>query len=134
MNTTPFAAPAAEPLISFRRRVSATVRWHTALATRRATDALAAAVEPRSPQILVDRLFAALSTAVRPSVPICRHAARRHRALAACALALPQAPSELRQLGSEGKLTADTVFPALLRAKQDAASRNCYVSAVWITS
>lgn len=106
MNTTLFAAPAAQPLASFRRHVSAPVPWHAAHAARRATIALASRVEARGTRVAgalrrpvafnavaVERLFAALSTAVGRDVPINRHAARRHRALTARALApaLPQA-------------------------------------------
>ena len=53
MSTMLFAAPAALPLASFRRAVSAPVPWYASHAARRAAANLNRAVRARSPRIAV---------------------------------------------------------------------------------
>lgn len=106
MTATLLAAPEPMPLASFRRCLSTPIPWHASTAARRAAERLAPPVAARAPRIAAairrpwahnaiarDRLFAAVAAALGPEVAPRRHAARRHAALTASALApaLPQA-------------------------------------------
>jgi len=121
MNATLFAAPAALPLASFRRAVSAPVPWYASHAARRAVEGLQRGVSARSPRIAAamrraaahnavarDRLFAALAEALGREIAPQRHLARRHAALTATALAdaLPQA----HEPGEQAGIAQDTLL------------------------